>query len=398
MNSLINKNKSLLLNTIKGNLKIIDALLIDGADINTKNKNGDTALMLAVQRDNSQIVNLLLTKGANVNSSNEEGNNAVILATISNQLEIINNLLEFGANINHKNKNGDTPLILAVKDKNLHIVKKLIKLGANINYQNQYGNTALICATAKGDLPIVNTLLTQGADINVRNDEDKTALIYAKEKSHIKIENILNIFLKIKVLIIKFYQEFEKQITKKNNSQQLIIDLLSAFQEQIEKNNTNQTLALDIMQFLKKEFINNLYFEEENYSLLHIAVLHNWEKLVIHLVNKWPINVDYEDTSGNSPWNYACLLLQKQNPFIVKKYNFQLTAKDKKFLKENIDLCKNQFAKAKKENDITAAKNRLAIINYYKDNNIIYYKEEINAIDLEQKLQIFLTNENKPTI
>ncbi|MBP1525188.1 MAG: hypothetical protein H9Q65_00730 [Spiroplasma ixodetis] len=89
-----------------------------------------------------------------------------------------------------------------------------------------------------------------------------------------------------------------------------VIDSLEYLQNEIkklnEKNNSN------IENFWQKEVINSLVFDELNYSLLHIAVINYWQKLVTYLVNKWPIDIDYKDNSGNSAWNHACLLLQKK--------------------------------------------------------------------------------------
>ena len=46
------------------NLQVIKALLAAGADVNAKDKYGETALTLAKEKNNSEIINLLLAAGA----------------------------------------------------------------------------------------------------------------------------------------------------------------------------------------------------------------------------------------------------------------------------------------------------------------------------------------------
>lgn len=84
--------------------------------------------------------------------------------------------------------------------------------------------------------------------------------------------------------------------------------------------------------FWQKEVINSLVFDELKNSLLHISVINDWQKLVTYLINKWLIDIDYKDNSGNSALNHACLLLQKESTLTIKNYD-QLTIENKMFLK-----------------------------------------------------------------
>ncbi len=51
-----------------------------GVDVNTRNKNGNTALLFAVMRGHSEIV-YLVENGANINMEDEYGNTALTLAS-----------------------------------------------------------------------------------------------------------------------------------------------------------------------------------------------------------------------------------------------------------------------------------------------------------------------------
>jgi ankyrin repeat protein len=57
----------------RGDLKQIQRLLDGGADVNAKDRSGDTALMRASSKGHLEIVRLLLQKGADVNAKDRWG-------------------------------------------------------------------------------------------------------------------------------------------------------------------------------------------------------------------------------------------------------------------------------------------------------------------------------------
>ena len=84
----------------------ISALLQAGADVNAKNKDGDTALMLAAIRG-PMIVSVLLKAGADVNAKNNDGETALTLAAdICPFPEVVSLLLQAGADANAITSNG----------------------------------------------------------------------------------------------------------------------------------------------------------------------------------------------------------------------------------------------------------------------------------------------------
>ncbi|WP_400255403.1 hypothetical protein [Spiroplasma endosymbiont of Cleonymus obscurus] len=170
------------------------------------------------------------------------------------------------------------------------------------------------------------------------------------------------------------------------------------YEDYINKKTKNIDGQLNL--FFKKEFINSLKFEEENYSLLHIAVLNDWQKLVTYLVTKWSVDIDYKDSSGNSAWNHACMLLKKENALAIKS-KVQINEEDRIFLEKNIDLLSRKKSCFIKPLDKNANKNRFNIINYYYDVDEVaidafdYFKNNINLIEDDNN---FLTINNKQTL
>jgi len=124
--------------------KVIDMLLFYGANVNSKNNTGHTAVQNAIMffGENNlgkEIINVLLAHGANVNLQNNYGDTALHSA-ISHynhvlgptMLEIIKILLDHGADLNIKNKAGDTPLAIAERGPYYELKKFLRSIDKNI--------------------------------------------------------------------------------------------------------------------------------------------------------------------------------------------------------------------------------------------------------------------------
>jgi hypothetical protein len=145
------------------NERIVNAkILIDaGADVNARiPENGDTALTLPLyyKRDSHEGVSLLLGKGANPNTTNSVGRSALILATFGQPSLVVAALLQAGANVNAQDLNGNTALMAAVEFKNVEAVKLLLKAHADRALRNKAGQTALSIASSENQTEIVQLL------------------------------------------------------------------------------------------------------------------------------------------------------------------------------------------------------------------------------------------------
>ena len=82
-----------------------------GADIETKNNDGLTALMSASRYGNLEIVKLLVESGADINNAKDNiGNTALTYASYFGRLEVVIYLVENGADVNAKDEYGETAL------------------------------------------------------------------------------------------------------------------------------------------------------------------------------------------------------------------------------------------------------------------------------------------------
>jgi ankyrin repeat protein len=95
------------------NVKLAEALLAAGADVNGRNKDGYTVLHWASNRGSARLVELLVGRGADVNAKTTEKYNAgrtpLMLAT---GVEVVRMLLAAGADVTVADENGETAATL----------------------------------------------------------------------------------------------------------------------------------------------------------------------------------------------------------------------------------------------------------------------------------------------
>lgn len=143
-----------------------------------------TALECAVRNANREMIQLLLSGKADVNARDRDGQTVMMLLGDSITEEIVWDLLSAGAKVNARDNDGDTPLIAAAETNNVMLVKALLDAGANVNARNNEGRTALMVAAQEGFVNHVRLLLLAGAELDARDKQGKTALIYARRNDH----------------------------------------------------------------------------------------------------------------------------------------------------------------------------------------------------------------------
>lgn len=172
-----------------GYIKIAKFLVENGADINHRNKDGITALEQATKNSNFELAKFLIENGANHKSINQslvivsgQGDGWRIKSNKKEKEEFLHYLISHNADVNAKNCIGVSALANAVLMDNLEFVKTLLCNGANVNSKDYKGDTALMFACVKENWEITNLLINNGANVNIKNNEGKTALEYYKER------------------------------------------------------------------------------------------------------------------------------------------------------------------------------------------------------------------------
>ena len=152
---------------MNGNREAVRALLKDGADVNTTQADGMTALHWAAQKGDVELANVLLYASANVKATTRIGGyTPLLIASKNGDAAMIDTLTKAGADPNATTMNGTTPLMLASAAGRPAAVKALIDRGATVNARESVkGESALTFAAAFGRADVIRVLTAHGADV-----------------------------------------------------------------------------------------------------------------------------------------------------------------------------------------------------------------------------------------
>jgi ankyrin repeat protein len=147
----------------------VSALIGSGADVNSPQLDGTTALHWAVNQDNLEIARLLIEAGADPSAANRTGTTPMRLATINGSASMIGLLLDAGVDPNAPlAEYGDTALMMAARTGLPEPIRLLLDRGAAINTAESWGGTtALIWAIAEHHSEAAALLIDSGADVNL---------------------------------------------------------------------------------------------------------------------------------------------------------------------------------------------------------------------------------------
>jgi ankyrin repeat protein len=227
--------------------EIAELLIANGADVNAKSDDGDTPLLAAARQPDPamdeftldeyklrtyraiyDITELLIVKGADVNVRDKQGNTplyaceaqarfrtdshnknisellrkngakhySIYHAIICGSIEDVRLFLDSGVNIETKNYDGaiceryysgDTPLHCAVGELQKEILELLIAKGADVNARDEDDLSPLHYASQK---EISELLIAEGADVNAMDRHGKTPL-YTAAGGHKEVVELL---------------------------------------------------------------------------------------------------------------------------------------------------------------------------------------------------------------
>lgn len=184
-------NNNLLVAINYGNVEMVKKALYEGADINARNSERDTALVTAAFRGHTEVVNLLLEQGADIETKVQKGATALTVATLKGYFDIVRLLVEHGADITTRVEDGRDLLMAAAYSGNSDITQFLIEKGADMDLTDNNGLTALMMASQNGHTHVVKTLLAHNSEVNVQNSEGETALIWTARRGYDEIAQLL---------------------------------------------------------------------------------------------------------------------------------------------------------------------------------------------------------------
>lgn len=154
----------LLIAAEKGDIVPVQTSLAQGAEVNAKDDDGQTALIKAAWEGYSDIIQTLLDNGAEVDAKDSDGQTALMWAARGGHTDIVETLLDYGADVNAESHDYRslylymTALMGAIHEGHTDIIRILLHEGAHVNAATRYGETALGLAVREGRTEIAELL------------------------------------------------------------------------------------------------------------------------------------------------------------------------------------------------------------------------------------------------
>ena len=188
----------LLLAVASNNLEIVKSLLIAGANIDSQDVEGNTALHLASRESDpmyNEMVEFLIFCGADTSIQNGQGQQAIDLAIQDDKKAIFNNFLEAGEEKGKSKKdflltkafNEQRWDIVTILSGNGKVPRKMFNL--DVEGQNLDGDTPLHMAVEDEDEDLVSFVLDNGPKSGhfIRNRKGKGKIPLDMAKSNLRI-------------------------------------------------------------------------------------------------------------------------------------------------------------------------------------------------------------------
>lgn len=121
----------------------------------------------AIRNRDLQKVKTLVEAGADVNTVDIYGRTALFMATFNRDFDLVKYLIKKGANVNLRNSFGETPLYIAAFFGDYNLVKYLIKKGADVNVITNDFDSAVAISERNGNYHIAKYLIKMGADYSL---------------------------------------------------------------------------------------------------------------------------------------------------------------------------------------------------------------------------------------
>ncbi len=174
----------------------VQQLLKQGANVDSQDLRGRTALLAAVEENHIEVARLLIEAGADVNVQDRILDSPLLLAGASGTLEILQMILKAGPDFSLYNRYGGTALIPACERGHVEVVKTLLATEVDVDHVNHLGWTALLEAILLSDggprhQEVVRLLVDAGADVTIADSDGITPLQHARQKGYDDIVKIL---------------------------------------------------------------------------------------------------------------------------------------------------------------------------------------------------------------
>ena len=169
-----------------GHAKVVDFLIEAHCDIEMAAPGGLRAIHHSCNSIQEACLRSLVNAGAEVNSKDDNGNTPLFWAASRGVLANAQILLQANGDKTAVNNNGDTLLHRSAANGHVMMCKFWVnKCELDVNAQNSIGDTPLHLAVKAGLVQIVNILLENNADKSIKNKEGMIAAEYGSMHANI---------------------------------------------------------------------------------------------------------------------------------------------------------------------------------------------------------------------
>ena len=159
------------------NLSVFTKIMRKKLNTAITDPHGNTLLMYIIAHGYPiAYVQAMPVNGLQINNLNTDGSSALSMAVVQNNPELVRFLVENGADINQKIK--DVPLVYTLKAEQSDIAAILVQKGADLTYLPTDGSSGLMQAVRQMNIPLIEALSADQKAINARDKYGRTALLY----------------------------------------------------------------------------------------------------------------------------------------------------------------------------------------------------------------------------
>ena len=167
-----------------------------GANLETRDERGRTALLLAATKDHLAAARLLVYLGADPDALDDQHDTPWLVTGVTGSVDMLEILLPAPPDLTIRNRFGGTSLIPASERGHVAYVRRAVNTDIEINHVNNLGWTALLEAVILGDgskryQQIVTILLDAGADTKIADRQGVTAQQHAEQRGQREVARIL---------------------------------------------------------------------------------------------------------------------------------------------------------------------------------------------------------------
>jgi len=181
----------------RGDVQGVVAMIRAGADVNTADRRGRTAVTAAAFSGHAEVVTELIDAGADIDRQDDERYNAVLATGVTGDVDVLRSVLRGRPDLKIRNKYGGIAIIPAAERGHVDLVRELLtSTDIDVDHVNDLGWTALLEAVILADggtarVEIVRLLLDAGADLTIADKDGVTALEHARARGYAEMVAML---------------------------------------------------------------------------------------------------------------------------------------------------------------------------------------------------------------